>query len=143
MAHGCFSAVTILLLVGSALSSVSKKCDLSGTWKNELGSTMTITSVEEGGVFSGSYQTGVTATANRILPSPLSGIQQKADQPNFGLTVYWTFSKTITVFSGQCFVDSNGKEVLKTTWLLRDQVASEKEDWRATRIGTNVFTRLQ
>ncbi|CAM4557649.1 unnamed protein product, partial [Caretta caretta] len=46
-----------------------------------------------------------------------------------------------TVFVGQCFVDDKGKETLKTMWLLREEVGSPGDGWRATRVGTNVFTR--
>ena len=40
---------------------------------------------------------------------------------------------SITVFTGQCFVDKKGKEVLKTMWLLRSYVDDIKDDWKATR----------
>ncbi|PKU38550.1 avidin-like [Limosa lapponica baueri] len=49
---------------------------------------------------------------------------------------------SITVFTGQCFVDEDGREVLKTMWLLRSRVDNVKDDWKATRVGINVFTRL-
>jgi len=39
---------------------------------------------------------------------------------------------SITVFTGQCFVDKEGKEVLKTMWLLRSHVDSIQDDWKAT-----------
>lgn len=38
-----------------------------------------------------------------------------------------------TAFVGQCFVDAGGKEILSTTWLLREAVGSLEEDWKATR----------
>lgn len=38
-----------------------------------------------------------------------------------------------TVFTGQCFVDEHGKEILKTMWLLRSHVNSIDDDWKATR----------
>ncbi|XP_068031709.1 avidin-like [Anomalospiza imberbis] len=108
---------------------------------------MTITSVNGNGVFIGSYHTAVTATSNEIKLSPLQGSLQKSPnqkgQPTFGFTVNWSFSDSITVFTGQCFVDEYGKEVLKTMWLLRSHVESIKNDWKATRVGINVFTRLQ
>ncbi|KAJ7425462.1 avidin-like protein [Pitangus sulphuratus] len=50
---------------------------------------------------------------------------------------------SITVFTGQCFLDKDGEEVLKTMWLLRSRVDDIKDDWKATRVGTNVFTRKQ
>jgi len=39
---------------------------------------------------------------------------------------------TISVFTGQCFVDKDGKEVLKTMWLWRARANSIQNDWKAT-----------
>ncbi|NXL14815.1 AVID protein, partial [Setophaga kirtlandii] len=123
------------------------QCSLTGRWVNDLGSNMTITTVNGNGAFAGSYHTAVTATSNEIKVSPLQGSMQKSPnqkgQPTFGFTVNWSFSDSITVFTGQCFVDEYGKEVLKTMWLLRSRVENIKNDWKATRVGTNIFTRLQ
>lgn len=38
-----------------------------------------------------------------------------------------------TAFVGQCFVDSDGEETLRTAWLLREEAAAAREDWKATR----------
>ncbi|KAK4816140.1 hypothetical protein QYF61_011533 [Mycteria americana] len=40
---------------------------------------------------------------------------------------------SVTVFTGQCFVDEKGREVLKTMWLLRSSVGNIMDDWKATR----------
>ncbi|NXO78626.1 AVID protein, partial [Sitta europaea] len=137
----------VLFLALGAHGLPAKKCSLTGSWINDLGSNMTITSVNANGVFAGSYHTAVSATSNKIKVSPLQGSQQKSPnqkgQPTFGFTVNWSFSDSITVFTGQCFVDDDGKEVLRTMWLLRSRVENINSDWKATRVGTNVFTRLQ
>nr|XP_026655006.1 avidin-like [Zonotrichia albicollis] len=39
---------------------------------------------------------------------------------------------SITVFTGQCFVDKDGKEVLKTMWLLRLHSEDLANDWKST-----------
>ncbi|NWV93375.1 AVID protein, partial [Machaerirhynchus nigripectus] len=136
----------VLFLALGAHSVSVKKCSLTGRWVNDLGSNMTITTVNANGDFSGTYHTAVTATSNQIKVSPLQGSLQKGPnqkgQPTFGLTVNWSFSDSITVFTGQCFVDDDGKEILKTMWLLRSHMDNIKNDWKATRVGTNVFTRL-
>ncbi|NXB14302.1 AVID protein, partial [Rhagologus leucostigma] len=138
--------LVLFLALGAHGLSV-KKCSLTGRWVNDLGSNMTIRTVNANGDFSGSYHTAVTATSNEIKLSPLQGSLQKGPnqkgQPTFGFTVNWSFSDAITVFTGQCFVDDDGKEVLKTMWLLRSHMENIKNDWKATRTGTNVFTRLQ
>ncbi|NXY85759.1 AVID protein, partial [Alcedo cyanopectus] len=112
------------------------QCVLTGQWTNELGSNMTIRAVNGKGDFAGSYHTAVTATTNKIQVSPLQGSHHRMNQkgqPTFGLTVSWSFSDSVTVFTGQCFVDETGKEVLRTMWLLRSHVDNIKDDWKATR----------
>ncbi|NXX28228.1 AVID protein, partial [Nicator chloris] len=129
--------VLVLFLALGAHGLSVEKCSLTGRWVNDLGSNMTITTVNANGVFAGSYHTAVTATSNEIKVSPLQGSQQKGPnqkgQPTFGFTVNWSFSESVTVFTGQCFIDEDGKEVLKTMWLLRSRVDSIKSDWKATR----------
>ncbi|NXE43205.1 AVID protein, partial [Ptilorrhoa leucosticta] len=138
--------LVLFLALGAHGLSV-KKCSLTGRWVNDLGSNMTIGTVNGNGDFAGVYHTAVSATSNEIKVSPLQGSLQKSPnqkgQPTFGFTVNWSFSDSITVFTGQCFVDDDGKEVLKTMWLLRSRVESIKSDWNATMVGINVFTRLQ
>ncbi|NXM30254.1 AVID protein, partial [Oxyruncus cristatus] len=142
-------ATPLLLVLSLALGAHSlspRKCNLTGTWKNDLGSNMTILPVDEKGNLAGLYNTSVADNSSKIHQSPLLGFQKLTNpihQPTFGFTVNWTFSDSITVFTGQCFVDKHGKEVLKTTWLLRLHVNNIEDDWKATRIGTNVFTRLK
>nr|CAO91681.1 dual chain avidin protein [synthetic construct] len=142
----------------------ARKCSLTGKWTNDLGSNMTIGAVNSRGEFTGTYITAVTATSNEIKESPLHGTQNtinksggskesplhgtqntinKRTQPTFGFTVNWKFSESTTVFTGQCFIDRNGKEVLKTMWLLRSSVNDIGDDWKATRVGINIFTRLR
>ncbi|XP_039399432.1 avidin-like isoform X3 [Mauremys reevesii] len=123
-----------------------EQCVLSGLWRNELGSNMTISAVNAEGGFTGSYLTAVTATDKRILVSPLKGSQNRKSQrkqPTFGFTVSWTFSNSVTVFVGQCFMDDNGEEILKTMWLLRQEVRSPSADWKATRERLDKNQRLE
>nr|2MF6_A Chain A, Avidin, Avidin-related protein 4/5 [Gallus gallus]2MF6_B Chain B, Avidin, Avidin-related protein 4/5 [Gallus gallus]2MF6_C Chain C, Avidin, Avidin-related protein 4/5 [Gallus gallus]2MF6_D Chain D, Avidin, Avidin-related protein 4/5 [Gallus gallus]3MM0_A Chain A, Avidin, Avidin-related protein 4/5 [Gallus gallus]3MM0_B Chain B, Avidin, Avidin-related protein 4/5 [Gallus gallus]3MM0_C Chain C, Avidin, Avidin-related protein 4/5 [Gallus gallus]3MM0_D Chain D, Avidin, Avidin-related len=124
--------------------TVARKCSLTGKWTNDLGSNMTIGAVNSRGEFTGTYITAVADNPGNITLSPLLGIQHKrASQPTFGFTVNWKFSESTTVFTGQCFIDRNGKEVLKTMWLLRSSVNDIGDDWKATRVGYNIFTRLR
>ncbi|XP_031465751.1 avidin-related protein 1-like [Phasianus colchicus] len=122
---------------------MNKLCLLTGNWRNDLGSSMIIGAVNDRGEFSGSYLTAVADAPNNITWSPLLGIQNNTVcQPTFGFTVQWTFIESTTVFTGQCFIDRNGKEVLKTKWLLRSSVGDIDDDWKATRVGNNDFTRM-
>ncbi|NXX29904.1 AVID protein, partial [Nicator chloris] len=112
------------------------QCSLTGRWVNDLGSNMTIKIVNANGDFTGIYYTAVSATPRRTKSSPLLGSQHlpyQLNQPTFGFTVHWTFSDSISVFTGQCLVDNDGKEVLKTMWLLRLHEEKPGDDWKATR----------
>ncbi|XP_062455749.1 avidin-like isoform X2 [Rhea pennata] len=129
-------------LLGPAVGS--QQCNLTGWWKNDLGSKMHVYSVNSNGDFEGVYHTAVSSTENPIKPSPLHGSQHLDDdgQCTFGFTVNWKrFSDSTTVFVGQCFVDKK-QEVLQTAWLLREKVDSLHDDWKATRTGHNVFVRI-
>ncbi|NXA44954.1 AVID protein, partial [Nothocercus julius] len=120
----CFVRVLALLMA-------PLQCVLMGFWINNQGSNMTINLVNDKGKFS-----SLTATRNETKISPLQGSQhpkKKVNQPTFGFTINWSFSDATAVFVGQCFVDTGGKEVLATTWLLREPVGSLEDDWEATR----------
>uniref|UniRef100_A0A8C0FZB3 AVID protein n=1 Tax=Bubo bubo TaxID=30461 RepID=A0A8C0FZB3_BUBBB len=56
------------------------QCVLTGQWKNDLGSNMTIGELQ-----------GISLTST-ILESPLLGSQKHTHQPTFGFTVKWTFT---------------------------------------------------
>ncbi|NXA32431.1 AVR1 protein, partial [Eudromia elegans] len=109
------------------------QCILTGTWVNDLGSNMTISTVNSSGEFNGTYYTAVADRPDKIQNSLLLGFQHLKEQPTFGFTVNWNFSDSTSVFTGQCFVDKHGEEILKTTWLMRLRVESIHDDWKATR----------
>ncbi|XP_068522096.1 avidin-like [Anas acuta] len=134
---------SLLLLLGLALLAPglsAHQCDLTGSWTNDLGSNMTIGKLSNG-EFAGTYITAVTTMKKEIKASPMVGTQHSNTQPTFGFTVNWNFTDSTTVFTGQCFVDEHGKEILKTMWLLRSHANSIDDDWKATRVGINTFTR--
>uniref|UniRef100_A0A8D2NX40 Avidin n=1 Tax=Zosterops lateralis melanops TaxID=1220523 RepID=A0A8D2NX40_ZOSLA len=119
-------------------------CNLTGWWENDLGSKMQVFNVDNDGTFSGEYYTAVSSAKKPIQPSPLIGSQHLDEdgQCTFGFTVNWKkFSDSTAVFVGECFKGDDGKEVLHTSWLLREKVDSEPDDWKATRTGCNTFTR--
>ncbi|KAL2294152.1 hypothetical protein Nmel_007875 [Mimus melanotis] len=136
----------VLFLALGAPSLAAKKCYLTGRWVNDLGSTMTIKILNANGDFSGIYNTSVSATTKEIIPSPLLGSQHppnRWNQSTFGFTIHWSFSDSITVFTGQCFVNDDGKEILKTMWLLRSCVDKIQDDWKAILVGYNEFEHLE
>uniref|UniRef100_A0A8C7EDU7 Avidin n=1 Tax=Nothoprocta perdicaria TaxID=30464 RepID=A0A8C7EDU7_NOTPE len=139
------AAVLVALALALAVPSSSAERKVTGLWKNQLGSNMTLSALDAEGTFTGSYHTAVADTNKRILVSPLRGAQQPGTkgQATFGFTVQWQFTDSVTAFVGQCFVDHRGKETLETTWLLREEVPTRRDSWKATRIGTNTFTRVK
>ncbi|XP_062489896.1 avidin-like [Pezoporus occidentalis] len=122
----------------------SKVCDLIGWWENDLGSKMLVDKVDSHGIFSGEYHTAVSSTQKPIEPSPLVGTQHLDEDGlcTFGFTVNWKFSDSTAVFVGQCFGEDRGEEVLQTSWMLREKVDSQRNDWKATRVGRNTFKRM-
>ncbi|XP_059692598.1 avidin-like [Haemorhous mexicanus] len=137
--------LVLFLALGSHGLQRTQQCELTGQWKNDLGSNMTIYEVNGKGGFAGKYLTAVSASPLEIEESPLLGFQHLPylSQPTFGFTVNWTFSDTISVFTGQCFVDEYGKEVLKTMWLRRSHAKNRRDDWNATLVGYNIFWRKE
>ncbi|NWI54024.1 AVID protein, partial [Calyptomena viridis] len=131
MVQATLFLLVLSLALGAHGHSARKCTNLTGEWKNDLGSNMSIT-VDEKGIFTGWYKTSVKASPNPIKKSPLWGCQHLKDYYTFGFSVNWTFSDSTTVFTGQCFVDENGTEVLKTMWLLRSYVKNITSDWEAT-----------
>ncbi|XP_061219228.1 avidin-like [Neopsephotus bourkii] len=122
----------------------SKVCDLTGWWENDLGSKMFVDKVDNHGNFSGEYHTAVSSTQKPIEPSPLVGSQHLDEDGlcTFGFTVNWKFSDSTAVFVGQCFGANSSEEVLQTSWMLREKVDSQHNDWKATRVGRNTFKRM-
>ncbi|KFQ60703.1 Avidin, partial [Pelecanus crispus] len=108
------------------------QCMLTGCWINDLGSNMTVTAVNRKGDFTSSYHMAVTATMNKIWLSLLQGSQHhmnEKSQPTFGFTIHRSFSVSTTTSVAQCFVDEDGKEILRTMWIT--EVDSLKDDWKA------------
>ncbi|XP_014809388.1 PREDICTED: avidin-like [Calidris pugnax] len=144
------SALVLALALVACVSPAERKCLLSGSWRSDTGCRMVVSVLGKDGSFSGSYLPGPATRDSEILTSPLEGSQQDArlvPQPTFSFTVHWQLrdSETArtTVFLGQCYVDTNGEETLHALWLLREAAESPEEDWKATRIGTSIFTRIK
>ncbi|XP_063810032.1 avidin-like [Pseudophryne corroboree] len=132
----------ILPCLALCIDAVFAQCNLAGQWKNDLGSNMTISDVSTNGMFSGSYLTAVSATNKTIVVSPLIGYQQLDELSTFGFTVKWEFTDSITVFTGQCFINEKGDRVLQTMWLLRSLSENLQDNWKQTRVGYNIFYPL-
>lgn len=119
--------------------------ELEGTWYNELGSWMTINHVSEGG-FTGTYNTAVSSTGCAEGSFALVGL---TDTDSAGqavaFTVCWQNNRSdcdsVTAWSGQ-LQNVNGEDQISTFWLLTVE-SSPDQDWYATHVGQDVFTRAQ
>ncbi|XP_006007099.1 avidin-like isoform X2 [Latimeria chalumnae] len=122
------------------------KCNLLGTWKNELGSTLQVDQVGYSGRISGSYVTIVVDTKTQKKSNytgSVAGLQQKTDEPTFGFIVKWSFVDSSTAWVGQCFQNQTGGEVLETIWLLRSPVTKQADNWKGTKVGSDFFYRIK
>ncbi|XP_071958183.1 avidin-related protein 4/5-like [Antedon mediterranea] len=117
-------------------------CSLPGTWVNRHGSEIILNVTEEGHV-TGKYLTAVEATEGAAGEGhvPIFGQASPGDRHRtFGFTVSWNEGASTTSWTGQCFF-CDGKEFLKTTWILTSEVTSCNKDWLANRVGQDEFTR--
>jgi len=115
---------------------------LDGAWHNELGSTLTITTKDDG-TLEGTYEsrvgetTGSYPVTGRHHPRPGDGAGSAV-----GWVVSWTNSSTdcysLTSWAGQYFAAE--PERLSMTWLLVMEGAPG-EAWESTLIGQDLFTR--
>ena len=119
--------------------------NLQGIWYNELGSTMAISAVNNGQI-TGTYATAVSATACAQGTFELSGrTDTDSGGEGVGFVVSWqnasSHCESVTAWSGQA-QNINGQDCILACWLLTVESAPN-EDWYATHVGQDVFTRLQ
>jgi hypothetical protein len=115
----------------------------SGLWYNELGSVMQL-NVSGGNVW-GWYYSGVGTAKNTY---PLSGQINPQPYPFsqvLGWAVAWTNAyvnaHSATAWSGQYQTVDNQEEIV-AFWLLTSET-QEQDDWEATLVGKDVFTRTK
>ncbi|XP_056406028.1 avidin-related protein 1-like isoform X2 [Hyla sarda] len=112
-------------------------CNVTGVWVNTLGSVLKL--FAEGSQLKGSLHSSVAlypGAAGERMTGKLIGLIGQGDQPTFTMSVSWK-EGSITAWVGQCFQTSDCP-VLKTIWLLRSKATLE-DNWKATRIGEDVF----
>lgn len=115
----------------------------SGIWYNELGSQMQL-NVSGGNVWGWYYSAVGVAQATY----PLSGQINTKPYPFsqvLGWAVAWTNAyqnaHSVTAWSGQ-YQTVDGDEEIIAFWLLTNEMP-EQQDWEATLIGKDVFTRTK
>jgi hypothetical protein len=119
--------------------------NLEGTWHNELGSTMVIDWVKDGG-FTGTFTTAVSPAGTAQGGFQLVG---RTDVDGGGeavaFLVCWqnemSNRHSVTAWSGQAQRVA-GQDQITAMWLLTVETVPE-QDWYATHVGHDVFTRVQ
>ncbi|OCT62969.1 avidin [Xenopus laevis] len=128
----------VLVVSSHTLSHHKKRCNVSGTWMNELGSVLTLT--VKGPQLSGSLHSSVETSKGAAGDEKMGkvvGVIGDGDQPTFTMSVKWS-GGSVSTWAGQCFWRTSCP-VLRTIWLLRSEVGTEDKNWEATRIGEDIF----
>ena len=115
----------------------------SGVWYNELGSKMTLNG--SGGALSGVYQTAVGYASGQYTLTGRYNTTPSSGGQALSWAVAWQNAylnaHSATAWSGQYQVDpATGQEEIYTLWLLASETPSD-EDWGATQVGQDTFTR--
>ncbi len=116
--------------------------NVSGIWYNELGSKMILRAGKSS--ITGTYITHGGEASNRF--NLLGKINDPADySAAIGWVVIWKNEfktmESVTCWSGQVQAFT-GIDKIVTTWLLTTEIEMG-DDWNATLIGKDVFTRFQ
>ncbi|XP_041073212.1 avidin-related protein 1-like [Carcharodon carcharias] len=133
-------AISLCLLAFSTPGILADGCNMTGFWRNELGSVFYLSEAEDL-TLNGQYLTAVEAAREEAGPerqAQVIGIRNNGREPTFSMSTAWA-GGSITSWVGQCLLLEGGQQVLKTTWLLRSLATSLQDDWKSTRIGQDTF----
>lgn len=149
-------AVVVLTLSGLVASSTasagprevapqgSAGSPITGTWYNQLGSTMIITASPDGSL-TGTYESAVGNAENRYV---LVGRYDTAGVAGSGTALGWAVAwrnefrnaHSATTWSGQYFGGDSPR--ITTKWLLTSGT-TPADEWRSTLVGADFFTRTK
>ncbi|KAM8945885.1 avidin-related protein 3-like [Pelodytes ibericus] len=132
--------VLFLFVMGANCHDMQHKehCNISGVWINTLGSSLSL--LVNGAQLSGTLKSAVESSpgaAGEQMTGKVVGVLGDGVPPTFAMSVSWS-GGSVSTWVGQCFQERS-RTVLKTTWLLRSKVATEDQNWMATRIGEDSF----
>lgn len=119
--------------IGRAKAGTGSAVDFSGTWVNELGSTMTLS--QSGDKLTGKYTSKVSAT-DSTTSGPLQGY---VDGDLISFVVHWSDFQAITTWVGQLNPKAATPQI-DTLWQMTKQVANG-EEWQSINAGADYFTR--
>lgn len=117
-----------------ALAGTGTPVDFSGTWTNQLNSTMVLAQVNDR--LSGTYESTVSGGGG----STIGDLRGYVDGDLISFIVHWRDFQAITAWVGQ--LDPNAPVVtIRTLWQMTKQVAVGGE-WASINAGADGFTRI-
>jgi hypothetical protein len=128
-----------LSTIATPVGSPQPNVNFNGTWVNELGSIMNL-SVAHDGKTTGTYKTAVGSPGS-LEEFDLVGF---ASGDLISFTVNFGKYDSLTSWCGQHTQDANGGAIIKTMWILAENVPDPQEPknlWGAVLTGSNNFTR--
>ncbi|AME28648.1 avidin/streptavidin family protein [Burkholderia sp. PAMC 26561] len=117
-----------------AKAGTGPSIDFSGSWKNDLGSTMQLT--QQGDELTGTYDSNVSS----------GGVTTKGDLRGYvdgdliSFVVHWRDFQAITSWVGQC-EPNTGNTKINTLWQMTKQVAAGDE-WASINAGADEFVKI-
>ena len=115
-----------------ALKGTGTAVDFSGSWINELQSTMNLSQTSD--VISGSYKSAVSSGGTQAT----GNLQGYVDGDLIAFVVHWNEFQAITAWVGQ--LDAKNSKQLNTLWQMTSQVAAG-EEWASINAGADYFTK--
>jgi hypothetical protein len=115
-----------------AKPGTGKPFDFSGTWKNELKSTMTITQ-PSAGILNGIYVSAVS-DEGKTTTGDLTGY---TDGTLISFVVHWREFQAITAWVGQVVPQSSPPEI-NTLWQMTKAV-DKGDEWASINAGADTF----
>ena len=119
--------------LGRAKAGTGATVNFAGTWKNELGSTMTL--VQTGDTLSGEYESAVSSGGTTTG----GDLQGYVDGDLIAFIVHWRDFEAITAWAGQLKPDTS-PDTIDTLWQMTKQVAVG-EEWSSINAGADEFVR--
>jgi hypothetical protein len=124
--------------IARSAASTGPTINFSGTWMNELGSTMEL--IQAGASLTGFYRSAVSGAGDAVV-GELAGW---ADGDLVAFSVNWERTASLTAWTGQ-LVGVGAAQRLKTMWLLVQNVDDPAEPsglWNSTLVGADSFRRI-
>jgi len=125
-------------MIEKAAPSQGVTIDFTGTWTNQLGSTMVLNMA--GQHLSGRYRSQVSSVGTSA-DGELVGF---VDGDLISFVVNWDAPASLTAWSGQ-LVLKGGRQTIETLWYLVQNVADQDEPsglWKSTFAGADEFWRV-